>query len=54
MRRCADLAGVFLFNPEFKRIDVKVTANDKVQFFAPTEEQLNKARAGELLVIQPD
>ncbi len=47
------LAGVFLFNPEYKRIDVKVTANDKVQFFAPTEEQLNKAKAGELLVIQP-
>jgi two-component system nitrogen regulation sensor histidine kinase NtrY len=47
------LAGVFVFNPEVKRIDVKVTANDKVQFFAPTDAQIEQAKKGELLVIQP-
>ena len=47
------LAGVFLFNPANKSIDVKITANDKVQFFAPHEDQVAKADKGELVVIAP-
>ena len=47
------LAGAFVFNPEAKRIDVKITANDKVEFFAPTPAQMEKAKDGEVLVIPP-
>ena len=47
------LAGVFVFNPPDKRIDVKVTANDKVSFFAPTAQQIAQADKGELVVIPP-
>jgi two-component system nitrogen regulation sensor histidine kinase NtrY len=47
------LAAVFVFDPTVKRIDVKITANDKVQFFAPTPEAMARADKGELVVLPP-
>ena len=47
------LPGVFIFDPATKQIDTRVTANDKVQFFAPNEQQIDRAAKGELVVIQP-
>lgn len=47
------LAGAFVFNAEAKRIDVNITANDKVQFFAPTAAQIAEADKGDVVVIPP-
>ncbi len=47
------LPAVFVFDPDTKQIDVKVTANDKVEFFAPSEAYVKRADKGELVVIQP-
>ncbi len=47
------LAGVFVFDPSVKRIDVKITANDKVEFHAPNAETIAKADKGELVVLPP-
>lgn len=47
------LPGVFIFDPKTKNIDTRVTANDKIEFFAPNETQIAKANTGELVVIQP-
>ncbi len=47
------LAGTFVFDPAAKRIDVKVTANEKVEFRAPSDEAMKGAGAGELIVIPP-
>ena len=47
------LPGVFVFDPVTKRIDARITANNKVGFFAPNEQQIAKAEKGELVVIQP-
>jgi two-component system, NtrC family, nitrogen regulation sensor histidine kinase NtrY len=47
------LAGAFIFNPTIKRIDVKITANDKVEFRAPSDEAIKDADKGELVVIPP-
>ncbi len=47
------LPGLFVFDPTTKQIDVKVTANEKVQFFAPNAAQIERAEKGELVVIQP-
>ena len=47
------LPGVFIFDPDTKKIDARITANDKVEFFAPSEVQVTKAKAGELVMIQP-
>ncbi len=47
------LPGVFVFNPDNKQIDARITANDKIQFFAPNEAQVARAKGGELVVIQP-
>ena len=47
------LPGVFVFDPVTKQIDARITANDKVEFFAPNATQIAKAETGELVVIQP-
>jgi two-component system, NtrC family, nitrogen regulation sensor histidine kinase NtrY len=47
------LPAVFVFDPTTKRIDAKITANDKVEFFAPNPDQMAKAETGELEIIQP-
>ncbi len=47
------LAGVFVFDPKIKRIDAKITANDKVEFREPDAEAMAKADKGELVVIPP-
>ena len=47
------LAGVFVFDPTVKRIDAKITANDKVEFRAPDAATIAKADKGELVVVPP-
>ena len=47
------LAGVFVFDTSVKRIDVKVTVNDQVQFILPTEDAMKRVDKGELVVIPP-
>ncbi|MFT3986816.1 ATP-binding protein [Aestuariivirga sp.] len=47
------LVGLFIFDPKDKRIDVKVTLNDKVEFLAPDPEELARADKGELVVMPP-
>lgn len=48
-----NLAAVYVFEPDSKRIDVSVTANDRIKFIAPEQANLTKARAGEAVIIQP-
>ncbi|MBL8791570.1 MAG: PAS domain-containing sensor histidine kinase [Rhizobiales bacterium] len=48
-----NLAGVYVFDPASKRIDVSVTANDRIRFIAPEEFNLEKAKSGDAVVIQP-
>jgi two-component system, NtrC family, nitrogen regulation sensor histidine kinase NtrY len=47
------LAAAFVFDQSQKRIDVKVTANDKIEFRAPPADALARAAKGELVVIPP-
>ncbi len=47
------LAAVFVFDQGAKRIDVKVTANDKIEFRAPPADALARAANGELVLIPP-
>ena len=47
------LAGVFVFDQSQKRIDVNVTANDKIKFFAPTPDMMAQADKGDLVLIAP-
>ena len=48
------LAGAFVFDIAQKRIEVNVTASEKLQFRAPAEEDVKKADAGELVVLAPN
>ncbi len=48
-----NLAGVFVFDPATKRIDVSVTANERIRFIAPEDYNLEKAKNGDAVVIQP-
>ncbi|MDP1700172.1 MAG: PAS domain-containing sensor histidine kinase [Aestuariivirga sp.] len=47
------LAGAFVFDQSQKRIDVNVTANDKVKFLAPSPEMIAHADKGDLVLIPP-
>jgi two-component system nitrogen regulation sensor histidine kinase NtrY len=47
------LAGAFVFDQSQKRIDVNVTASDKVKFLAPTSEMIAHADRGDLVLIPP-
>ncbi len=47
------LAGAFVFDQSQKRIDVNVTASDKVKFLAPTPEMIALADKGDLVLIPP-
>ena len=47
------LAGAFVFDQGQKRIDVNVTANDKVKFLAPSPETIALADKGDLVLIPP-
>ena len=47
------LAGAFVFDQSQKRIDVNVTASDKVKFLAPSPEMIGHADKGELVLIPP-
>ncbi len=47
------LAGAFVFDQSQKRIDVNVTASDKVKFLAPAPEMIAHADKGDLVLIPP-
>ncbi len=47
------LAGAFVFDQSQKRIDVNVTASDKVKFLVPTAEMIALADKGELVLVPP-
>jgi two-component system, NtrC family, nitrogen regulation sensor histidine kinase NtrY len=47
------LAGAFVFDQSQKRIDVNVTASDKVKFLAPTPDMIALADKGDLVLIAP-
>ena len=47
------LAGAFVFDQSQKRIDVNVTASDKVKFLAPSPEMIALADKGDLVLIPP-
>ncbi len=47
------LAGAFVFDQSQKRIDVNVTATDKVKFLAPSPEMIAHADRGDLVLIPP-
>jgi two-component system, NtrC family, nitrogen regulation sensor histidine kinase NtrY len=47
------LAGAFVFDQSQRRIDVNVTANDKVKFLAPSPEMIAHADKGDLVLIPP-
>ena len=47
------LPGLFVFDTKAKRIDVNVTANDKIQFHPPSDAWLAQADKGELVVMPP-
>ena len=48
-----NLAAVYIFEPASKRIDVSVTANDRIKFIAPETYNLDKAKGGDAVIIQP-
>ena len=47
------LSGAFVFDQSQKRIDVNVTASDKVKFLAPSPEMIAHADKGDLVLIPP-
>ena len=47
------LAGAFVFDQSQKRIDVNVTASDKVKFLAPAPDMIALADKGDLVLIPP-
>ena len=47
------LVGAFVFDQEHKKIEVNVTANDKIKFFAPPPEMMARADKGELVLMPP-
>jgi two-component system, NtrC family, nitrogen regulation sensor histidine kinase NtrY len=47
------LPGAFVFNQKEKRIEVNVTANDKIKFLVPTDDMIAQADKGELVLIAP-
>ncbi|MEQ1521173.1 MAG: PAS domain-containing sensor histidine kinase [Aestuariivirga sp.] len=47
------LAGAFVFDQSQKRIDVNVTASDKVKFLAPSPDMIALADKGDLVLIPP-
>lgn len=52
------LPAVFIFDPNRKvngeqQFETRVVANDRIDFFAPSESHLARADKGELVVIQP-
>jgi two-component system, NtrC family, nitrogen regulation sensor histidine kinase NtrY len=48
-----NLAAAFVFEPATKRVDVKVTANDQIEFMAPLKDQIDLAGSGELVLLPP-
>ena len=48
-----NLAAAFVFTPATKEIQVNVTADDRIKFIAPTQDAIDKADKGELVVLPP-
>ena len=49
-----NLAAIFVFNADSKRIEANVTANDNITFIAPPAEAISQAdKTGEIVLIPP-
>ena len=48
-----NLAAAFVFTPATKEIQVNVTADDRIKFIAPTQDAIDRADKGELVVMPP-
>ncbi|NMD08596.1 MAG: hypothetical protein GYA66_11535, partial [Phyllobacteriaceae bacterium] len=48
-----NLAAAYVFEEGTKRIDANVTANERIKFLAPNKAQIDKARKGDAVIIQP-
>jgi two-component system, NtrC family, nitrogen regulation sensor histidine kinase NtrY len=48
-----NLAAAFVFDSSNKRIEANITANERLKFLAPLEEQMAQADKGELVLIAP-
>ncbi len=48
-----NLAAAFVFRPDTKMIDVKVTANDTITFIPPTTDAMSEAAKGDLVLLPP-
>ena len=49
-----NLAAIFVFNADSKRIEANVTANDNITFIAPPAEAISQAdKTGEIVLISP-
>jgi two-component system nitrogen regulation sensor histidine kinase NtrY len=49
-----NLAAIFIFNADSKRIEANITANDNITFIAPPAESIAQAdKSGEIVLMQP-
>ncbi len=48
-----NLAAAFVFDASSKRIDANFSANERLKFVAPTQDAMNQAEKGELVLIPP-
>jgi two-component system nitrogen regulation sensor histidine kinase NtrY len=48
-----NLAAIYVFNTQTKRIEANVAANDKITFIAPTPDALQKGEKGDIVLIPP-
>ena len=49
-----NLAAAFVFDAQAKRVEVNVTASDRIKFLAPSDVQIQQADKGELVLIPPN
>ena len=48
-----NLAAAFVFNPTTKEIEANITADDRIKFIAPSQDAMEKASKGELVILPP-
>lgn len=48
-----NLAAAFVFNPATKEIEANITADERIKFIAPTQDAMDKAAKGELVIMPP-
>jgi two-component system, NtrC family, nitrogen regulation sensor histidine kinase NtrY len=48
-----NLAAIYVFNGTTKEIQANITADDRIKFIAPSQQAIDKADKGELIVLPP-